>query len=334
MSANKEFETKFPEDENTDSGFLSGEQLFSGELNSGAVDCGDEKKVHSSSADTNLDSGVVCLTESLSNLDLDVTPTALPPHVDVKDITSLLYFQQDDDGDSTLHVAAVHGCEKSVSMLIKLCPEKSWLDLTNDYGHTALHLAVMSGFPVVTRMLVLAGASLGARDRSGKTPLHIATETNQLECLKALLQPVKEHPTRKMSTILNQKNYNGQTCVHVAAKLGHIKTLQTLVYYGADINVREGLAGWTPLHIAARRGDARLAQYLLDQCAGVARGARDFAGRTARRLARRTSAARVFAAHPADDSDTDTDDDDDMYDSDNESLFDKLRDSLNPINVA
>ncbi|XP_059049582.1 NF-kappa-B inhibitor cactus [Achroia grisella] len=333
MSANKEFGTKIPEDENTDSGFLSGEQLFSGELDSGAVDCEDDKKVESASADTNLDSGVVCLTESLINLDLEETPTALPSHVDVKDITSLLYFKQDDDGDSTLHVAAVHGCEKSVSTLIKLCPEKSWLDLTNDYGHTALHLAVMSGYPVVTRMLVLAGASLGARDRGGQTPLHIATETGQLECLKALLQPVKEHPSRKMSTILNQKNYNGQTCVHVAAKLGQVKTLQTLVYYGADINVREGLAGWTPLHIAARRGDARMAQYLLEQCAGVARSARDFAGRTPRRLARRTPAARVFT-HPSDDSDSDTDDDDDMYDSDNESLFDRLRDSFNPINVA
>ncbi|KAM3959541.1 NF-kappa-B inhibitor cactus [Aphomia sociella] len=333
MSANKEFETKFPEDENIDSGFLSGEQLFSGEIDS-AVDCDDNNKVHSANVDTNPDSGVVCLTESLSNLDLDVTPTALAPNVDVKDITSLLYFQQDDDGDSILHVAAVHGCEKSVSTLIKLCPEKSYLDLTNDYGHTALHLAVMSGFPVVTRMLVLAGASLGARDRAGQTPLHVATETCQLECLKALLQPVKENPTRKMSTILNQKNYNGQTCVHVAAKLGHIKTLQTLVYYGADINVREGLAGWTALHIAARRGDARLSQYLLEHCAGVVRATRDFAGRTPRRLARRTHAARAFAAVPHDDSDSETDDDDDMYDSDNESLFDKLRDSFNPINVA
>lgn len=75
--------------------------------------------------------------------------------------------------------------------------------------------------------------------------------------------------------------------------------------------MQENLAGWTALHIAARRGDARLAAWLAARCAGVQARARDYAGRTPRRLARRTPAARAFA-NLSDDSDSDSDDDDDV----------------------
>ncbi|KPJ13326.1 hypothetical protein RR48_03534 [Papilio machaon] len=98
---------------------------------------------------------------------------------------------------------------------------------------------------------------------------------------------------------------------------------------------REGLAGWTALHIAARRGDARLCSALLQR--GASPRARSMAGRTPRAMAARTAARHAFAALPTDDSDTDTDSEDDgdeMFDSDTESLFEKLKESANLINVA
>lgn len=109
-----------------------------------------------------------------------------------------------------LHIAAVHGCVKSVATLIRICPNKMFLDLANDDGHTALHLAVMSGNAVVTRMLVHAGLSIEARDRLGETALHKASTKGNVECLQALLAPVPEFPSRKLTTVLNQKNYNGK----------------------------------------------------------------------------------------------------------------------------
>lgn len=113
-----------------------------------------------------------------------------------------------------LHIAAIHGCVKAISTLLKVCPNKELLNVSNDDGHTALHLAVMSGNAVVTRMLVIAGASLDARDRTGETPLHKATMLKNLECIKALLNPVQERPQRKYSSVLNQKNYNGKFYFH------------------------------------------------------------------------------------------------------------------------
>ncbi|CAH2107932.1 unnamed protein product [Euphydryas editha] len=342
MSAKKVCDTKIFEDETTDSGFLSGplsEQLLSSDnLDTREEPVESDNKVISECLE--LDSGVdLCLSEGLSNVNLsDPTPTPQAPLIVIESETTqqknhdipplAILFQQDDDGDTQLHIAAVHGCEKSVGTLIRVCPDKAWLNVPNDYGHTALHLAVMSGHAVVTRMLVLAGASLATRDVQGETPFHKAVTGNHLECLQALLSPVPDHPPRKLSTILNQKNYRGQSCVHLAANAGHIETLQRLVYFGADINAREGLAGWTPLHVAARRGDARLVQFLLQRCA-CAPDARDYAGRTPRRLAR---SPRVAALLPDDDDDSD----DDVYDSDSDSenLFERIRQSSNPINVA
>ncbi|CAK1601418.1 unnamed protein product [Parnassius mnemosyne] len=332
MSAKKE--TKLHEDKNTDSGYLSGplsEQL------SGVLDVeisSDSGKV-SAFADEQLDSGLD-LSECLSNVKISETTDTQLPKIRVEAEKSQEYppfhilFEQDDDGDTQLHIASVHGCEKSVGTLIRVCPEKSWLDVPNDYGHTALHLAVLSGNAVVTRMLVIAGASLAHRDHNGETPLHLAVAANDRECLQALLAPVQDQPHRKLSSVLNQKNYNGQMCVHLAAAAGQIESVQTLAYYGADLNAGEGLAGWTALHIAARRGDARLCAALL-RC-GAAPSPLDFANRTPRRLAARNSAAHVFSA--VEDSDTDDDDDDDMFDSDSDSLFEKLKESINPIDVA
>ncbi|XP_038215104.1 NF-kappa-B inhibitor cactus-like [Zerene cesonia] len=348
MSAKKVFDTKIHEDENTDSGFLSGplsEQLVSEEFDpveepkNEAPKESSDKNVISDTVD--LDSGLdLCLSERLSSVNLsDSTPVAQPPLIIIgnekpQDIPPLaILFQQDDDGDTQLHIAAVHGCEKSVGTLIRVCPDKAWLDIPNDYGHTALHLAVLAGHAVVTRMLVRAGAALGIRDHTGSTPFHLAVERNNPDCLQALLGRSSEIPPRKLSTILDQKNYRGQTCVHLAASAGHVKLIQMLVYYGADINAMEGLAGWTPLHIAAQRGDAPLVKHLLERCPGVSRDARDYAGRTARRVARR-AAADLLRRDAEDDSDSE----DDMYDSDGdvESFFisNFCQSQMSPINVA
>lgn len=94
-------------------------------------------------------------------------------------------------------------------MIIKLCKDKAWLDITNDYGHTALHLAIMSHHLVVARMLVMAGASLAIRDHMGETPLHTAVHAKQDNYIEALLQPAPGHQ-RIGAAILDQKNYNGE----------------------------------------------------------------------------------------------------------------------------
>ncbi|XP_041985410.1 NF-kappa-B inhibitor cactus-like isoform X2 [Aricia agestis] len=334
MSAKRVCDTKIPDEETTDSGYLSGplsSQLLSSDdlgveteredneserrETGNPVDDSDKKVISESELDSGLD-----LSESLSHVKLDEDtetqherPVIIEPKQGVQDIPLKILFQPDEDGDTQVHIAAVHGCEKSVGTLIRVCPDKRLLDIPNDYGHTPLHLAVMSGHHAVTRMLVLAGASLDVRDRVGETPIHKAvhhTKTGQhIKCLLALLAPAPEL-SRQQNSALNQKNYNGQMCVHLAASAGHLDTLRYLVNYGADINAREGLAGSTALHIAVRRGDKTMTKWLLERCSSLDSSTADYGGRTPRRLAKRTKLHALFGA--SEDSDDDSDEEDDV----------------------
>lgn len=51
-------------------------------------------------------------------------------------------------------------------------------------------------------------------------------------------------------------------------KSQHVNVMRELVVRsGADVNAREGKAGYTALHMAVERGDKDLVKFLLDECA-------------------------------------------------------------------
>lgn len=110
MSANKGFETKIHDDENADSGFLSGpiDQLPS-ELEDEEVES--ESREVCDTEDMNPDSGVGLCVDGFNRLGFEESPTARPVELKVqdtqpeeipdKDLPPLaVLFQQDDDGDT------------------------------------------------------------------------------------------------------------------------------------------------------------------------------------------------------------------------------------------
>ena len=78
---------------------------------------------------------------------------------------------------------------------------------------------------------------------------------------------------------VNARNKDGWTPLHVAAKEDAAATAGVLLKQKADVNARETLFGWTPLHLAAAKEDASAtAEVLLQQKADV--NARDKFGWT------------------------------------------------------
>lgn len=57
----------------------------------------------------------------------------------------------------------------------------------------------------------------------------------------------------KHNASLSTKNYDGSTALHIAASLGHSKSVRALIENGANINVKDRI-GKTPLHCAAFLG--------------------------------------------------------------------------------
>ncbi|GBP98379.1 NF-kappa-B inhibitor cactus, partial [Eumeta japonica] len=70
------------------------------------------------------------------------------------------YYQQNDDGDTALHLACISGYEDVVIALIRMAPHPCLFNIQNDDAQTPLHLATLTAQPKIIRMLLIAGAKL------------------------------------------------------------------------------------------------------------------------------------------------------------------------------
>ena len=125
---------------------------------------------------------------------------------------------------------------------------------------------------------MINGARVDIQDIYGNTPLHIACEKGYMECVKILTKHVEYHEIKDLSIIVpfrgvpqksTIRNYDGQTCLHLAAKNRHFD----IVYYLTqnlhhDINLQEGKQGCTPLMDCIERNDTQMLMYLVQQCNG------------------------------------------------------------------
>lgn len=204
-----------------------------------------------------------------------------------------LYYTQDDDGDTQLHIAIVQGFLEAAFSLMRMAPHSCFLNILNDDGQSPLHLAVLTRQPRVVRRLILAGANPALRNFRGNTALHLACATGDLASAKALtdpLSPIERNyflPGKKVPALpqnLEQRNYDGEMCLHIAVAAGQVELVRLLLRLGADLEAREALAGKTALHLAVERGCRSVVAFLLQECRPCL-DTRTYAGFTAYQIA-------------------------------------------------
>lgn len=148
----------------------------------------------------------------------------------------------DEDGDRPIHVAVVHGDERLVRWLChSMKSVGASLDLTNYLSQTPLHLAVLVKNVNLIRILLKEGATINPRDRRGNTVLHLAVQYFNRKCLDLLLQHTP------CQSILNTRNYDGYTPLHVAVFDQNMAAIEMLLASGCDINAQDGKSGRTAL---------------------------------------------------------------------------------------
>ena len=130
-------------------------------------------------------------------------------------------------------------------------------------------------------MSKVTGPIDAARDASPKpsgrrrqTELHRAATEGDLKAVRTLLNTAPE--------LLNVRNKDGATALHLAIEHGRIDVARLLVASKAGLELADDRQ-WTPLHLAAKLGNAQAVDLLLRHDANVK--VKDAEGRTPRDLA-------------------------------------------------
>lgn len=180
---------------------------------------------------------------------------------------------------------------EDVSALQQLIAGGANLEERDAKGRTPLILASAQGHTQIATVLLDAGANVNAVNPRSGTPLMYAVISGNPETVRVLLS---------RGANIDQAGSNGWTALMIAAAKGRKEIAQILLDHGSNVNVRD-LYGWTPLmraayeqragivtillkhedvdvdaaddrgetalHHVASKGDAEIAQLLIDHCA-------------------------------------------------------------------
>ncbi|XP_027134044.1 ankyrin-3 isoform X9 [Larimichthys crocea] len=150
------------------------------------------------------------------------------------------------NGLNALHLASKEGHVEVVAELLKL---EAAVDAATKKGNTALHIASLAGQTEVVKELVNNGANVNAQSQNGFTPLYMAAQENHLEVVRFLLE---NNASQSMAT------EDGFTPLAVALQQGHDQVVSLLLE-----NDTKGKVRLPALHIAARKDDTKAAALLL-----------------------------------------------------------------------
>ncbi|XP_024140593.1 ankyrin-3 isoform X13 [Oryzias melastigma] len=150
------------------------------------------------------------------------------------------------NGLNALHLASKEGHVEVVAELIK---QGANVDAATKKGNTALHIASLAGQTEVVKELVSNGANVNAQSQNGFTPLYMAAQENHLDVVQLLLD---NGSSQSIAT------EDGFTPLAVALQQGHDHVVSLLLE-----NDTKGKVRLPALHIAARKDDTKAAALLL-----------------------------------------------------------------------
>ncbi|KAG7517041.1 Receptor-interacting serine serine/threonine-protein kinase 4 [Solea senegalensis] len=161
-------------------------------------------------------------------------------------------------GSTPLHLAT----EKHLKPLAELLLSRRSTNINakDEDQYTALHWAAQNGDEAITRLLLDRGAAINETDGQGRTPAHVACQHGQENVIRVLLSRGAD---------VRIKGKDNWTALHFAAWQGHLGIVKLLVKQAAADVDGQTTDGRTPLHLASRRGQYRVARILIELGANI-----------------------------------------------------------------
>ena len=171
-------------------------------------------------------------------------------------------------GYSPLMFAAAAGHGNIVSLLINNganihARSSTWVpvetpfgtDYVEEFGHSALTLAIQFGHSHIAKMLIehwMFRTGADSKDHFDRTPLMFAAAGGLPETVQALIDNGAD---------VNATTKVGGTALIYAAAMGRLECVKLLLQHGADKSIRND-NGYTALSVAKERGHSEVVDYL------------------------------------------------------------------------
>lgn len=139
------------------------------------------------------------------------------------------------------------------------------LSILDKQGRSLLHWAILTNNLEVAYLLIKAGISLDIRDRRGRAPLHYARSQEAIDALIAA------------GANANPATATSRTPLHAYVRSGRMDLVRALLRRGGDVHMRDA-SGRAALHHAAMAGQVDQIRSLVEE-EGVAIEPRDKHGR-------------------------------------------------------
>lgn len=173
-------------------------------------------------------------------------------------------------GNTVLHLACLQAATQrsydGTSVLAELVRAGAAINVANDCGHTALHIACEEGLATIAHLLLESGADVNLGE-SGNMTDQLRESALQLACANGHAEVVRmllEHGARPSALI-----GNGETAAHVAAGRGDLCIVEMLMASDPLVVTAKNAFGATLLHVATRRDQREVMRALLDGAADV-----------------------------------------------------------------
>jgi ankyrin repeat protein len=136
--------------------------------------------------------------------------------------------------------------------------DKEAVNLKKGNGNTPLHIAADNGYLDIVKLLISFGADIDNKNNGNRSPLFYAMRSNHMDIVNVLVDKgaemtLKEAAACGFTELIEQQIAEGidpNTLLHSAAFGGQNDIVDLLIKNGADVNLKDDNAEFTPIFYA------------------------------------------------------------------------------------